>query len=99
MLLPESWTERLPFLGAMEDDWQPVPRVALIAWLIFYAFVFYELISGGEFPKYMDLVFVPVHEGGHLLFAREINRHSLKLWAARSGAVCILERSDQRCGN
>lgn len=69
MLLPESWTERLPFLGALEDDWQPVPRVALIAWLIFYAFVFYELISGGEFPKYMDLVFVPVHEGGHLLFA------------------------------
>lgn len=69
MLLPESWTERLPFLGALEDDWQSVPRVALIAWLIFYAFVFYELISGGEFPKYMDLVFVPVHEGGHLLFA------------------------------
>jgi hypothetical protein len=69
LLLPESWTERLPFLGALEDDWQPVPRVALIAWLIFYAFVFYELISGGEFPKYMDLVFVPVHEGGHLLFA------------------------------
>jgi hypothetical protein len=69
LLLPESWTERLPFLGALEDDWQSVPRVALIAWLIFYAFVFYELISGGEFPKYMDLVFVPVHEGGHLLFA------------------------------
>jgi hypothetical protein len=69
LLLPESWTERLPFLVALEDDWQPVPHVALIAWLIFYAFVFYELISGGEFPKYMDLVFVPVHEGGHLLFA------------------------------
>lgn len=69
MLLPESWTERLPFLGELEDDWQPVPRYALIAWLIFYVFVFYELLSGGAFPKYMDLVFVPVHEGGHLLFA------------------------------
>jgi hypothetical protein len=67
--LPESWTERLPFLGALEDDWQPVPRFALIAWLVFYAFVFYELVSGGDFPKYMDGVFVPVHEGGHLLFA------------------------------
>ena len=69
MLLPESWTERLPFLSALEDDWQPVPRVALIGWSIFYVFVLYELMSGGEFPKYMDLVFVPVHEGGHLLFA------------------------------
>jgi len=69
VLLPESWTERLPFLGALEEDWQPVSRGALIAWLIFYAFVLYELMSGGDFPKYMDLVFVPVHEGGHLLFA------------------------------
>lgn len=68
MLLPESWTERLPFLNALEDDWQPVSRTALIGWSIFYAFVLYELISGGEFPKYMDLVFVPVHEGGHLVF-------------------------------
>jgi hypothetical protein len=68
VLLPESWTERLPFLGALEDDWQPVPRYALIAWSIFYAFVLYELISGGDFPKYMDGVFVPVHEGGHLIF-------------------------------
>jgi len=68
VLLPESWTERLLFLGALEDDWQPVPRVALIASSIFYVFVLYELMSGGEFPKYMDLVFVPVHEGGHLIF-------------------------------
>jgi hypothetical protein len=69
VLLPESWTERLPFLDALEDDWQPVPRYALIAWSIFYAFFFYELLSGGAFPNYMNLVFVPVHEGGHLLFA------------------------------
>lgn len=68
MLLPESWTERLPFLTALEEGWQPVPRYALIGWLIFYAFVFYELLSGGDFPQYMNLVFVPVHEGGHLLF-------------------------------
>jgi hypothetical protein len=67
-MLPDSWTERLPFLGALEDDWQPVPRYALIGWSIFYAFVLYELMSGGDFPKYMDGVFVPVHEGGHLIF-------------------------------
>lgn len=67
-MLPESWTERLPFLGALEDDWQPVPRYALIGWSVFYAFVLYELMSGGDFPKCMDGVFVPVHEGGHLIF-------------------------------
>jgi hypothetical protein len=67
-MLPESWTERLPFLGALEDDWQPVPRYALTGWSIFYAFVLYELMSGGNFPKYMDLVFIPVHEGGHIIF-------------------------------
>jgi hypothetical protein len=67
-MLPESWTERLPFLGALEDDWQPVPRYALMGWSIFYAFVLYELMSGGDFPKYMDGVFVPVHEGGHIIF-------------------------------
>jgi hypothetical protein len=67
-MLPESWTERLPFLNALEDDWQPVPRYALIGWSIFYAFVLYELMSGGDFPKYMNGVFVPVHEGGHLIF-------------------------------
>jgi hypothetical protein len=67
-MLPESWTERLPFLDALEDDWQPVPRYALIGWSVFYAFVLYELMSGGDFPKYMDGVFVPVHEGGHLIF-------------------------------
>jgi hypothetical protein len=67
-MLPESWTERLPFLNALEDDWQPVPRYALIGWSIFYAFVLYELMSGGNFPKYMDGVFVPVHEGGHIIF-------------------------------
>jgi hypothetical protein len=66
--LPESWTERLPFLGALDDGWQPVPRYVLIAWLIFYAFFFYELLSGGAFPNYMNAVFVPVHEGGHIIF-------------------------------
>jgi hypothetical protein len=66
--LPEFWTERLPFLEALEEDWQPVSRAALIIWLIFYLFFLFELAAGGGFPSYMDLVFIPVHEGGHLLF-------------------------------
>lgn len=68
MRLPESWTERLPFLGTLEEEWQPVPRALLGVWLAFYAFFLIGLAAGWDFPKYMDLVFVPVHEGGHLIF-------------------------------
>jgi hypothetical protein len=66
--LPESWTERLPVLEALEDDWQPVPRVLLGIWLAFYALFLIGLFAKWDFPRYMDLVFLPVHEGGHLLF-------------------------------
>src|SRR5271168_624605 len=68
MEIPESWTERLPFLEALEEDWEPVPRTALIAASVFYVFFLFEEARGGAFPSYMDLVFVPIHEGGHLLF-------------------------------
>ena len=68
MRLPESWTERLPFLDALEGDWHSVPRAAFFIWLIFYAFFLFELAAGRDFPHWMDLVFVPVHEGGHLIF-------------------------------
>jgi hypothetical protein len=65
---PEEWTERLPFLGALEEDWDPVPRAALAAWVIFYVLFLYQAAHGGGFLLLMDGVFVPIHEGGHLLF-------------------------------
>jgi hypothetical protein len=65
---PDSWVERLPLLEALEEAWQPIPRAAFVVWLIFYVFFLFDLAAGGDFPHYMDLVFVPVHEGGHLLF-------------------------------
>jgi hypothetical protein len=68
MNLPDSLTERFPFLESLEDPWTPMPRAALVAWLLFYAFFFWELVTHGMFPGLMDGVFVPVHEGGHLLF-------------------------------
>jgi hypothetical protein len=68
MRLPESWTERLPFLEALEEDWTPVPRAALVAWLIFYALFMYQAARGQGILLLMDGVFVPIHEGGHLLF-------------------------------
>lgn len=68
MRLPDDVTERFPFLEPLAEPWAPMPRVALIAWTVFYLFFFYELISNGAFPGLMDGVFVPIHEGGHLLF-------------------------------
>ena len=68
MYFPDSWTERLPFLEALEEGWQPVPWPAFFIALAFYAIFLLQEISGSGFPRYMDLVFVPLHEGGHLLF-------------------------------
>lgn len=68
MNLPESWTERFPALEPLEDDWGAVPRVALAAWLLFFALFLYQASRGEGVLLMMDLVFIPVHEGGHLLF-------------------------------
>ncbi len=69
MLLPEAWTERLPFLEALEEAWEPVPKAALAAWLVFYGLFFYQAARGAGPLLMIDLVFVPIHEGGHLLFS------------------------------
>jgi hypothetical protein len=66
--LPESWTERLPFLEALEEDWDPIPKAALVTWLIFYSLFLYQAARGQGILLLMDGVFVPIHEGGHLLF-------------------------------
>jgi hypothetical protein len=66
--VPDSWTERLPVLEELEQPWEPVPRAALVAWLIFYALFLYQRARGTGLLLLMDGVFVPIHEGGHLLF-------------------------------
>lgn len=68
MRLPDSWTERLPLLETLEDDWNPVPRYALIGWLLFYALFLFQAAQHRGFLLMIDVVFVPIHEGGHLLF-------------------------------
>lgn len=68
MELPESLSERLPFLEALQEDWEPVSRAAWITASAFYAIFLLQEIRGGGFPPYMDMVFIPIHEGGHLLF-------------------------------
>lgn len=68
MQVPDALAERLPFLEVFENDWDSVPRLALAAWLVFYAFFLYDAARGSGLRVMIDLVFVPIHEGGHLLF-------------------------------
>ncbi|MFZ0739434.1 MAG: hypothetical protein WCA98_02085 [Candidatus Acidiferrales bacterium] len=69
MQFPEAWTERLPVLETLEEDWSGVPRWALGAWLVFYAIFLFQAMRGSGLFLMIDLVFVPIHEGGHLLFS------------------------------
>ena len=69
MRLLESWTERLPFLQPLEDDWQPVHRAVLIFAAAFYLLFLFQAARGTGLLLLIDLVFVPIHEAGHLLFS------------------------------
>jgi hypothetical protein len=66
--LPKSWTDRVPALEALEEDWEPIPRWALWTWVAFYALFLYQAARGQGFLLFMDGVFVPIHEGGHVVF-------------------------------
>jgi len=68
MQLPETLIDRFPFLGSLESDWDPIPRWALAAWSVFYLLFLYQAARGAALLLLMDGVFVPIHEGGHLLF-------------------------------
>ena len=68
MRIPESFTERLPVLEVLEDAWEPVPRALVVMWLLFYAMFLYQAMRSEGILLMIDLVFIPVHEGGHLLF-------------------------------
>ena len=60
---------KLPGSEWLGEDWRPVSRYALGAWLVFYAvFLIYAFTRHGEF-LFIDLANLVVHEGGHLLFA------------------------------
>ena len=68
MRLPAFIIARLPAFAVLEDDWKPASRLALWAWVCFYVIVLLGAATGGGLARWFDLVFVPVHEGGHLLF-------------------------------
>jgi hypothetical protein len=57
------------FLAPLRESWEPVSRPARIGWLAFYGtFLLYALTDKSGYLL-IDYVFVPIHEGGHLLFS------------------------------
>jgi len=52
----------------MDEPWKPVSRLALVAWMIFYAaFLIYAFSAHGGY-LFIDSANLVVHEGGHNLF-------------------------------
>jgi hypothetical protein len=66
--VPDAIVDRVPQLGVLTDDWEPVSRGAAIGWLVFYALMLLSVATSGVLSHLVDLVFLPIHEGGHLLF-------------------------------
>jgi hypothetical protein len=64
----DSGLDNVPSREPRENAWIPVPRLVLVSLLLFFMFFLYELARDMEIPHLMDNVFVPIHEGGHLLF-------------------------------
>lgn len=64
----DSWTDTVPVLEPAKNPWHPVPRLVLIAWVLFFGLFLYQAARGSGFLLLMDTVLVPIHEGGHLLF-------------------------------
>jgi hypothetical protein len=67
--IPEAISERFPVFSVLENDWERISRVTLAAWIAFYLILLIGATAGGGLLRWFDLVFVPIHEGGHLLFA------------------------------
>ena len=64
-----TWlSERFPVLENLNADWEPVSRGAAIAWIAFYVLLVGNAAVRGTWLQWFDLIFVPIHEGGHLLF-------------------------------
>jgi hypothetical protein len=58
----------IEFLERLRKNWEPVSKPARFGWLAFYAiFLFYAFTERSGYLV-IDYVFVPIHEGGHLLF-------------------------------
>lgn len=58
----------MPGLEALEEAWEPISRWALWTGVAFYALFLYQAAHGRGFLLLIDGLFVPIHEGGHVIF-------------------------------
>ena len=56
------------FLESFQEEWKPVSRRALIAWLVFYGLFLLHGLTDDDGFLVIDHVNLVVHEAGHLLF-------------------------------
>ena len=68
----------LEFLEAFKEEWKSVSKTALIAWLVFYGLFLLHALTNKSGFLIIDYVFLPIHEGGHLLFG--FLGHTLMIW-------------------
>ena len=52
----------------VREDWQPVSKPALTAWLVFYGLFLLHALTDDDGFLIIDRVNLIVHEAGHLLF-------------------------------
>ena len=63
-----AFVESIAELTGASDDWKPLQRWAIVAWLAFYAwFLVYAFRAHGGY-LFIDNANLVVHEGGHPLF-------------------------------
>lgn len=67
--LQQTWIERVPGLERVTEPWRPLSPWAVAGWLAFYIVFLFQLARGSGLLPMIDLVLIPIHEGGHLLFS------------------------------
>jgi len=61
------------FLAPLRGNWEPVSKPVRIGWLAFYGIFLLYAFRDRSGYLLIDYVFVPIHEGGHLLFIHASN--------------------------
>jgi hypothetical protein len=61
-------TDEDPSREPREDAWAPIPGIVLFFLLGFFGLFQYALMRDMKMARLMDIVFMPIHEGGHALF-------------------------------
>jgi hypothetical protein len=66
MRSPETLTAQADRLESLDAGWRPVSRRSLVIACLFYGLFMVEAARGSGILLGIDLVLVPIHEGGHL---------------------------------